>query len=304
MKTEDVAKLPPLERFLYWIRERFDVYQRRLAGQPKPWTDDVVMQRTYFTNVCREWDKTTVWARGNIREPMNDDPTVIFAVLAFRWFNRIPTGELLLGRGMGNWHASWLHTNLLVGWDTQTAVNRLNAYRNEGGQVFTGAFNISNGGSRKGKIERVCEDYIRPVWDNMPSLVADARGWTTLAQAHSRLIQYPGMGGSGFMAAQVVADLKYTPWLAEGRVSDWWTWCALGPGARRGLNIILGFPPEGPAPGGWRNKINWLRSVVRRSLPEVPPLHAQDLQNCLCEFGKMERIRAGGHSKRGYGKTT
>jgi hypothetical protein len=31
-----------------------------------------------------------------------------------------------------------------------------------------------------------------------------------------------------------------------------------------------------------------------RALPRsMPPLHAQDLQNCLCEFDKYERVRLG-----------
>jgi hypothetical protein len=34
-----------------------------------------------------------------------------------------------------------------------------------------------------------------------------------------------------------------------------------------------------------------LQEAVNKKLPE--PLHAQDLQNCLCEFDKYERARLG-----------
>lgn len=41
MLTQDVLKLAPLQTFLYWSRERHAIHLRRLAGLPRPWTDDV-----------------------------------------------------------------------------------------------------------------------------------------------------------------------------------------------------------------------------------------------------------------------
>jgi hypothetical protein len=61
----------------------------------------------------------------------------------------------------------------------------------------------------------------------------------TLAVAHRKLSELEHFGS--FMAAQVVADLKYTPMLR--RASDWHNWAASGPGSIRGLNLVRGrFP--------------------------------------------------------------
>lgn len=255
-----------------------------MAGKPKPWTKDPVLQSVYFTNPYRENDKTTVWFRENVRDPLREDPAVLFATICFRWFNWIPTGEVLQAEG------------LLTDWETRKAVTRLGELRAEGRQVFTGAFNISNSGSPKQKVERVCEDYVAPAWKHCRIHMWNRKA--TLADTHEWLSALPGLGGGGFMAAQVVADLKYTCLLADA--PDWWTWCSPGPGSKKGLNLVLGRPPESPyAKGEFLWEINALRERVNDGL-KIPPLHAQDVQNCCCEFFKYERSRNEGRAKRGY----
>jgi len=286
MKVVEVAKLPPVERFLYWIRERHAIYQRRKAGRPKPWTDDEVLQRYFFTNPYREHDKTTVWFRENVREPLRDDPEVLFATVCFRWFNYIPTGQVLVAN------------NLLVDWDLEHAVRCLNTMKSEGMQVFTGAFNISNSGSTKSKVERVCQDYIQPVWSDLSNLLSDAKRWTTLRQAHQRLKGYLGLGGSGFMAYEAVCDLRYTALLEHAK--DKLTWSNPGPGAKRGLNRLLGrdlnhtcrdYPDHSLA----------LLATTKAKLPKLPSLEMREIEHSLCEFDKYERARLGnGHLKRRY----
>ena len=305
MRVAEVSRLPALERLVYWIKERHAVFLRKGAGKPKPWTDDEIIQSTYFTNPYRENDKVTRWVKKNISDnpafQWAHGPQVVwFAVLAFRWFNYIPTGELLLGQdGSYNWR------NLLLEWDTKEAVRRLRNERDCGRQVFTGAFNISNGGSRKSKVLRVCEDYIQPAWDNRFEY---GKAWddsVTLEGVHASLSVLPGMGGSGFMAAQVIADLKHTPFLRQA--SDWWTWSSPGPGSLRGMQILLDEQGKGvrATKRNWQALMDGLRPKVNASLtrgkPSMPQLCAQDLQNCLCEYSKYERCRNGdGRSKRTY----
>ena len=60
MKVSLVRKLSPTEQFLYWFKERHQIYLKRQRGEPPPWTDDEVLQSYYFTNPYREHDKTTV----------------------------------------------------------------------------------------------------------------------------------------------------------------------------------------------------------------------------------------------------
>jgi hypothetical protein len=305
MHIDDVRKLPPVERLLYFIRERHQVYMRRQAGLPKPWTDDAILQTVFFTNPYRENDRVTRWYAQHIRKPLcaSDRPErVVFATIAFRWFNRPETGEILMGHGAGR---SPREDNLLFnGWDEAEAVRRLSQARAAKEQIFTGAFNISNGGSTKGKVERVCEDYITPAHNHLREWMLDDikeglyQRKLTLGGLHDLLSDLPGMGGSGFMAAQIVADLKYT-WVAE-RAPDWWTWCCLGPGSKKGLNIVMGRSANAPVPHDWQRELNNLRERVYRRLKGQPALHAQDLQNCLCELSKYQRALDGGHVKRGY----
>ena len=167
------------------------------------------------------------------------------------------------------------------------------------GQVFTGAFNISNSGSTKPKIKRVCEDYIQPVWEDRHKLVNRLLDCETLAAAHKVISAYPGLGGSGFMAAQIICDLAYTYVFQE--VTDWWTWSSPGPGSKRGLNRLLEKPVDSPSPKGlaWEQQMTRLRILVDKKLKME--LHARDIQNCLCETDKYSRVLLGeGQSKRRY----
>lgn len=290
MKVAEVAKLSPLDRFLYWIRERHAIYIRRKAGEARPWTDDEVLQRYFFTNPYRENDKVTVWFRENIREPLHNDSRVVFATVAFRWFNLPSTGQVLKTAG------------LLNRWDTATAVKALSKIRDEGNKVFTGAFNISNSGSTKPKINRVCEDYIQPVWEDRQSLLRDLRKpGMTMEAAHARLMEYPGLCGSGFMAYEVVCDLRYTYILENA--SDKLTWSNPGPGARRGLNRLMNRPIDGPCKDYQAESVKLLATVSKR-LAKLPPLEMREIEHSLCEFDKHERARLGdGHMKRRYAGT-
>ena len=81
--------------FFMFARERHNIYLRRQQGLPRPWTDDHILNTCRFTNVYRELDKTTVWFRERVREPLRSKPEVLLATVLFRWFNRILTGEAL-----------------------------------------------------------------------------------------------------------------------------------------------------------------------------------------------------------------
>jgi hypothetical protein len=293
MLIEQVRKKTPLARLLYWIGERDHIRELKAAGKPKPWSNDTIMQATYFTNVHREDDKVTAWYRDNIRALLENDPAVLFATIAFRWFNYIPTGVILANyrHPVGDQFA----LGFFERWVTLAAIKELNRWKEEGNQIFTGAFNISNSGSTKPKINRVCEDYIQPVWENRIQLTAAVMG-SRLEDAHNLIRRQPGLGGSGFMAAQIIADLKYTYLLKDAH--DWWTWCCLGPGSKRGLNRVLQRDPDAPTPKDWKQRIADLQAAVNGFGFK---LHAQDMQNCLCEYDKYVRVLQGeGRSKRTY----
>lgn len=277
--------MKPVDRFLYWIRERHNIYVKRKQGKPAPWTDDQVLRDYFFTNPYRENDKVTVWFRKNVRDPLKHDPEVLFATVCFRWFNWIPTGEILL------------RENLLVDWNAKRAVKVLTGLE----QVFTGAFMITAGGSEKKKVPRVCEDYIQPVWDDLCAGKLLRNGvckWTTMEACHKRLKRYMGMGGSGFMSYEVVCDLRYTDLLKNA--TDKLVWSNPGPGARRGVNRILERPLAEQVTD-WLYQSHKLLELVQKELADMPPFEMREIEHSLCEFDKYERARLGeGKLKRRY----
>jgi hypothetical protein len=164
-------------------------------------------------------------------------------------------------------------------------------------KAFGDAYNISNGGSSEpksqhiaGVLTRLCDRRAR---------VRPQPG-DSLLEFYGRLVRCDGF--ASFMSAQVVAEVKYVEPLKSAR--DWMTFAAPGPGSQRGLNRVLGRETK----KSWE-ETNW-RAAIRRLhealIPElqrigIDRLHAQDLQNCLCEFDKYERVRLGeGKPKRKF----
>lgn len=302
MQLSQVSKLSTMERFAYWVMERHSIFLKRKDGLPKPWTDDEVLQKFFFTNPFRENDKVTQWFREKIRKPLADHKDVLFATIAFRWFNYIPTGEQLL-------MAPWNKTDkfgAFTAWKTPEIVGRLSSLAEHDAKIFTGAFNISNSGSTKPKINRVCEDYIQPVWEDRFDLIERAESWESLQEAHKDIVRYPGLGGSGFMAYEVISDLRYT-WALK-TASDILTWANPGPGAKRGLNRLQGNPLEASLrKDDYNDTANEVREELRRLLIKngvydtMPTIDARVIEHSLCEFDKYERARLGdGHMKRTY----
>ena len=93
-----------VEEFFKWIVERTRIQQKKDRGDPWPWTEDKILQEFKFTNAFREKDKTTVWFRKNIRDPLKSEPEVYMATVIFRWFNLIETGKELVAHRL---HINW-----------------------------------------------------------------------------------------------------------------------------------------------------------------------------------------------------
>jgi hypothetical protein len=291
MLVEDVRRLPPPERFLYWVRERHNVALRRRAGQPKPWTDDEVLRRYFFTHPYREWDRVTVWFRENVRDPLRDTPGVVFATICFRWFNLPETGRLLIDNG------------LLTDWDAGRTLAVLGKVRDGGGKVFTGAYMINSPGGER-KLEAIVR-RIDNVWRARGELEAAWDDGATMEGVHAGLTAFEGLGG--FMAYEVVCDLRWTYFLE--RAADKMTWCHPGPGASRGLYRLAGedWASKGnnatspPLPKDWRTRMVGVLGLMRTRLRGMPAFEMRDAEHSLCEWDKHERALWGdGRLKRTY----
>jgi len=93
----------------YWkfAAERQRIYEKRLRGEPGPWTADPTLQAHKFTNVFRACDRVSQYLiRDVIYEPTasTHPEEVVFRILLFKLFNSIRAWEVLKAKfGMPTW---------------------------------------------------------------------------------------------------------------------------------------------------------------------------------------------------------
>ncbi|TFY66654.1 hypothetical protein EVG20_g4447 [Dentipellis fragilis] len=96
IRDRELRVSPVLDTLFKWMAERHAIQQRRLAGEPAPWTDDPIFQNNPFTNVFRVFDRVTQYIlRHVVNEGDQDLHESCFRVILFRCFCRISTWELL-----------------------------------------------------------------------------------------------------------------------------------------------------------------------------------------------------------------
>ncbi len=271
-----------VKEFFAFVKERHAIYECRQAGKSKPWTKDPILRQYRFCNDYRELDTVTIWIRKNWREPFKQDPNVWFAMLVARFVNW-PESLYELAAAISDGYK--------IEWTAKTFVRELDARQRRGEKVWSGAYMINAvGGEGRTKAAYIAERVLTPVWEQRKD--GQVAFSTSLRTAHSWLSQFRGMGS--FMAAQVVADVKYTPMLAKAK--DWWTWAAPGPGSLRGLSRVeFGDLGTKYTEAQWSDSLRELKAKIDPMLAKagMPKMHAQDLQNCLCEFDKYSRVKRG-----------
>ena len=105
------------------------------------------------------------------------------------------------------------------------------------------------------------------------------------------------------MAKEVLQDFLL---ITKLRIDDAETWTPMGPGARRGMNRMLGRPVDAGQPEHlYIEEVQALHQILKNWWLDVYPdseaLTAHDVQFCLCEFDKYERVRLGeGRAKSTY----
>lgn len=276
------AGYPLAKELIAFIKEREAIRIKKDKGLPRPWTKDHILATYRFCNIHREDDRVTRWITQNIRLPWQHNPDVWFALVVARLLNLPESLE-----AVKQFALPWQPTKFRAVLAKRKAAGKLN---------FNAAYIVSTNGVAMDKVEYLIARVLNPLWQDRealrPTVNDDLLGW------HARLMGYDGMGS--FMAAQVVADLKYLPPLSKAH--DWATFAASGPGSRRGLNRVMGVAPEaGWRRGAWEEALQGLAKLVAAPLAKADiTLHNQDLQNCLCEFDKYRRAVEGGAPKQIY----
>jgi hypothetical protein len=278
IETKIGAIADPRERLLAFAVEREAIRLRRSAGQPKPWTDDIILRSYRFCNIRREDDAVTQWIRVNWREPYAGDEDLWFGMVVARFVN-------------------WPETLAEIGWPVPWEPERflrVMARRKEYGELCFGpAYIVSTNGRKMSKAEYVTVEVLQPLWQGRERL--RPKPGDSLNSYHMLLGQMQGLGS--FMAAQVIADCKYVEPLRKA--VDWYTFAASGPGSRRGLNRILNRPKDAAwREDEWRLQLRRLQDWINSKWLHEP-FHGQDCQSLNCEFDKYERVRLGeGRPKR------
>lgn len=267
---------PHFSRFVQFILERHRIYERRAAGKPAPWTKDSILAAYRFCNVYRELDRVTRWIAVHWRAPYADHDDLWFAMVVARLINHPPTLE---------------HLALPGRWNKKQFLSVMRARRQAGEKAFGSAYIVSTNGIARDKAEYLAELVLDPMWTERK--VLRPRPNDSLRSYHNRLLNEQGMGT--FMAAQIIADLKYaSPSLVAAK--DWWTFAASGPGSRRGMSYVAGFDPKFHwSESLWLSALRDLSVLIRPFIAhaQMERLHNQDLQNCLCEFSKYRRTQLG-----------
>lgn len=268
--------------FFAMSRERYNIKLRRDSGQPWPWSNDPIFQEWRFTNVFREDDRTTTWFRENIRSKLTG-LRLLEATVIFRWFNRVTTGEIVKDL-------------LLDGWNKAEAERRLRYVS----PVVTGAYMIKTFNDLN-KLDGI----LLAVDGALPCLPKYLPNWgDSLEKAWSDLKQIHFLGG--FMAHEIVQDLRYTHILENAK--DVNTWGHLGPGAARGMGwVTVGDEDEFTmSPKEQREMLALMQQLLEMSRDpnhwpaEWPKWELHQVEFGLCEFSKYNRAKRGIRQKRRY----
>jgi len=288
--TGQIHGTPP-ELFVYWIKERWSILQKKQKGLSKPWSEDKVFQTTYFTNVRREDDTVTKWIRNRWGIYQSENNYELAIILA-RFVN-------------------WPETLNFIGFPFTFNPDHIEKCIEErmqmGVKTWGNAYVITTHGLHMGKAAYLVRNVLQGAYASSTAIrtatrhVAQGGKTRQLEGAYNALIQLEGLGS--FLAAQVVADLKNTKGHPLGLADDWWEWCAPGPGSLRGMSWFFYGEPGKIKPNVFTEGMKKIRRYVDHHLMGlgISPFCNQDLQNCLCEFDKYMRVKNGtGRSKRGY----
>lgn len=275
------------EKYWYFAAKRQEIFYRRLAGQPGPWTHDEILQTYKFCNAFRASDRVSQFLIRNViyGDGLSADAEdIVFRTLLFRFFNK---------------NATWgVFTDAVGEPRARTFVpgrysEALNAEMDRGNVIFGNAYMIAPPGRAFGGGHDKKHDGYLALLDHMMrdgfvSKIQKARQFRDIYQL---LLGYPLIGK--FIAYQLATDLNYT----EVIDFDEDSFTKAGPGAERGIAKCF------ESRGGLGNEaiIDWMVDNQERELKRLGydpqavwlwgrPLKAIDCQNLFCETDKYARV--------------
>jgi hypothetical protein len=272
---------PVFDTYWRFAAARQEVFAKRVAGKPGPWTDDKIITGHRFTNAYRASDRVSQYLiRNVIYDGLQDVEEVFFRTLLFKMFNRVDTWELLTRR-LGE-RPSWKHFKV-------AKYERIfDQAMSKGQRLYSAAYIMpSPPFGKKRKHANHLQLLDRMMRDEAPRKVATA---TSLKSIYDLLLSYPSLGG--FLAFQFTIDLNYSA-LTNFSEMDF---VVAGPGARNGIAKCF-------ADTAGLSEAEIIQVMAERADDEFDrlglrfqklggkrPLQLIDCQNLFCETDKYARV--------------
>jgi hypothetical protein len=271
---------PVLDTYWRFATERQEIYFRRLAGLPGPWTNDPILSAFRFTNAYRASDRVSQYLIGEIQygeaRPRTPADT-FYRTMLFKIFNRIETWRTLEA-ALGP---------ISCATDLNAIVWVLDGMLAAGERIYSAAYIMpapAFGHARKHANHIALLDMM--LNDKVVEEIAKA---DSLRRVYEILKRYPGIGP--FLAFQYAIDLNYSDLLYHDEAS----FVIAGPGALDG--IAKCFSSTGGLSAD--EIIHWVcdqqellladaglrfKSLFGRRLQPI------DCQNLFCEISKYARV--------------
>lgn len=282
-------KSPPIPRprifDIYWrfAAERQRVFERRVAGEPGPWTDDLILRTYKFCNVFHAADRVSQFLIREVayyEEPSTPEDR-LFQIVAFRTFSNIQTWCSV--------RASLSHTPTLADLRDGSFEKALDAAKRVNSGLYTGAFILC--ANKAYGFDQKHRNHVALFQDMFLKQELGARLLTapSLAAVFALLRGFPLIGD--FMAYQIAIDLNYSD-LINFSENDF---TKPGPGALRGLKkVFTSLGDHSPA-----EAILWMVERQQLEFGRLSldfhglwgrPIQAIDAQGLFCETDKYCRV--------------
>ncbi|WP_245436599.1 nucleotide kinase domain-containing protein [Methylobacterium sp. V23] len=269
---------------IYWTfaARRHEAFERRVAGEPGPWTSDPILNTYKFCNVFRAADRVSQYMIRSVAyaDDAGSYADRVFQIVAFRTFSNIATWE-----GVRAVLGGAPRLEDLTSGRFEQALDRVKA---SNGGLYTGAFILC--ANKAYGFDEKHRNHVA-LFKHMfggGRLHEAVRGANSLEGIVRTLEGFPLMGP--FMAYQTAVDLNYSDLL--GFSEDDYT--QAGPGALRGLRKA--FHSLGDYTSS--DAIQWMVEQQDAEFERLGlafrglfgrRLHAIDCQGLFCELDKYCR---------------
>ncbi len=282
MKSTPVPRQQVYDLYWYFASERQAAFERRVYGDPQPWSEDPILQEFKFCNAYRAADRVSQYM---IREVCYHSEVCttedrLFQIVAFRTFSKIETWTAVrefLGR-----HPT------LDDLEGERFTKALDHIKQRNGGLYTGAFILCATAAYGQALK-----HLNHVELFRHMFLHDALGERLLTagslhEVYELLHGYPLMGD--FMSYQTTIDLNYSGLVnfSENEFTK------AGPGALRGLKKMF----ESLGDYTPTEVILWMTNRQDEEFARLGlqfdglwgrPLHAIDCQGLCCETDKYCR---------------